>query len=503
MPRPPNRRSQADLNEAARGQRQDMGGAISLPLAQPTKRDNEHMGSLTFDFLTDSFLFRDDLIDQQFASIPVSEIERELDRYREFCITNQAALMADVDGESSNLTIYAPERVSLPDLTQAALYVHQYVLQDPLLPLTGKRSESAKVLASGTLFESGTVGNLNLGNLSTILRTMKALTPMIAADFVKLVPSSLALEDPEEIPIYASDNYFEDVLPAEILRLFKEAARVSTVIPQGKGRMLLEKLRPSRSIDIRFRGDLEDRGYAYVLRKIEEATRKDGATNEFTMRLTLPDTPPDLPQFRVWVQQSINQSARRLFRDVCGAAELAATLKIAYSTRSQLRFNALRKAINPDKSAPVRTANVFLNLDLPFIKDIDVERLMQIRRDEGEAFHNFRFALNHKLSTLREVSDPLIAKKEAAEALRELTEVQLHDVGLKIRSVREKLGYSALGSLVCLAAAVQNQGFSLLSAAAAAVPIGSAALDYRKEVKRHPAFFLWKVLSNKARHETR
>jgi hypothetical protein len=72
-----------------------------------------------------------------------------------------------------------------------------------------------------------------------------------------------------------------------------------------------------------------------------------------------------------------------------------------------------------------------------------------------------------------------------------------------MRSVREKLGYSALAGLVCLAAAVQTQGFSLLSAAAAAVPIGHGALEYRKEVKRHPAFFLWKVLSNTARRETR
>ena len=35
------------------------------------------------------------------------------------------------------------------------------------------------------------------------------------------------------------------------------------------------------------------------------------------------------------------------------------------------------------------------------INDIDIERLMQIRSDEGEACHNFRFALDHKLSSLR------------------------------------------------------------------------------------------------------
>jgi hypothetical protein len=49
-----------------------------------------------------------------------------------------------------------------------------------------------------------------------------------------------------------------------------------------------------------------------------------------------------------------------------------------------------------------------------------------------------------------------------------------------------------------LAAAVQHQGFGIISAAAAAWPLGAAVLDYRKDVMRHPAFFLWKLLSKNA-----
>jgi hypothetical protein len=103
------------------------------------------------------------------------------------------------------------------------------------------------------------------------------------------------------------------------------------------------------------------------------------------------------------------------------------------------------------------------------------------------------------LSSLREISDRQVAKKQAEEAVRDLTEVQLPEVRSKFKSVREKLGFSAIMGLVSLAAAVQHQGFSVLSAvAAAAVPLGNAVLDYRKDVKRHPAFFLWKSLSKKS-----
>ena len=112
------------------------------------------MGSRTFDFLTDSFLFRDDLIDEQFARTPLSEIERELERYREFCIRNQAEFMAEIDTGNSSLTLYGDERFSVPELTQAALYVQQYVLQDPLLRFTARRSESAKALTKASMSPS-------------------------------------------------------------------------------------------------------------------------------------------------------------------------------------------------------------------------------------------------------------------------------------------------------------------------------------------------------------
>jgi hypothetical protein len=457
------------------------------------------MGSRIFDFLADSFLFQDDLIDEQFARTPLSEIEGELERYREFCIQNQADLMAEIDGGDSSLALYADERFSISELTQAALYVRQYVLQDPLLRFTAKRSESAKALTKASDFPSLTDGVLQLDELSRTIKTMKALTPMVAGDFVKFAPSSLASEDPAEIPIYASDNYFEDALPAEILRVFKKAAQVSTVMPDKNGYIDLRRLEPCRRIRIEFAGDLDGHGFIYTLHQIGEATKKNGQENEIRVRLTMPSTPPESAYFRAWVQQSVNLAARRLFRETYDAAALATGLNIRYSTHSALRFNALRKAMKPDTAVPIHTANTFLNLDLPFINEIDVERLMQIRREEGEAFHNFRVALDDKLSSLREVSDPQTAKRMASDAVCDLTEAQLHDVQLKFRSLREKMGLAAFGSLVTLAAAVQNQGFGLLSAAVAAVPIGTAIVEYRKDVKRHPAFFLWKVLSKKSR----
>ena len=86
-------------------------------------------------------------------------------------------------------------------------------------------------------------------------------------------------------------------------------------------------------------------------------------------------------------------------------------------------------------------------MDLPLLADLDVENLMKVREEDGEAFANFRFALDHKLSSLREISDMQTAKRMAKEAVAELTEVQFHDVRQKVRSLREKMGISAVLSV--------------------------------------------------------
>ena len=458
------------------------------------------MGSQLYDFLTDSFLFRNDFLDNS-VSGSLSEIQREIERYREFCLENERQLYVDAAGEDSSLTLYCAEEINVPDLLQAALYVKRYVLQDPLFELTAKRSEAGKTLTkAGFAKPPSTDGELDVARVRHVLKFMKALTPMIAGNFVKFVPSSKALEDSEEIPIYASDNYFEDELPAEVLRKYKEAAAVSTVVSLGEGRIRFEPLKPTRGISIRFRGDVGETRSMYSLHQIEKTQLKDGTENEFTFTLSLPETPPDRNHFLAWVRQSVNQAARNRFRKTYEHAEMAMRLNAAISTRSQLQFDVLRTAIEPSTSRALHTANTFLNMDLPLLADLDVENLMRVREEDGEAFANFRFALDHTLSSLREVSDMQTARRMGKEALEELTEVQLHDVQQKVSSLREKMGVSAMFSVVSLAAAVQNQGWGLLSAAAlAAVPIASTYLDYRKDVKRHPAFFLWNALGKSAK----
>lgn len=456
------------------------------------------MGSRIYEFLADSFLFRDDFLNN---TLPVStdELLEELNRYREFSLRNEQELYAAAADHDSSLALYSAEGIGLPDLVHAALYVSRYILRDPLFELTAKRPEAAIALTKGGFVPPPpTDGELDVERVRAIAKFMKKITPMVAGDFVKFVPSSRAMEDSPEIPIYASDTFFEDALPAEILRKYKEAATVSSVIPLGEGLMRFAPLKPTRGISIRFRGDVGEMRSMYSLHEME-TTELNRETGQFTAKLTLPKTPPSRDRFLAWVHQSVNQAARNRFRETYEHAETAGRLRAAFSTQSQLRFDVLRTVVRPDTSQALHTANTFLNMELPLLKDINVENLMKVRREDGEAFANFRFALDRKLAALREVDDVPTAKRMASEALRELTEVQIHDVRMKFDSLKESMGLGVLGSAIGLAVAVQTQGWGLLSAAAASIPAATAYLGYRKDIKRHPAFFLWKALDHKAR----
>jgi len=106
------------------------------------------MGSRIYEFLADSFLFREDFFDNT-LSVSAPEIQKELDLYRDFVLQNEQELYADAGGHDSSLALYSAEGIRLLDLVHAALYVDRYILQDPLFELTAKRSEAAKALTKG------------------------------------------------------------------------------------------------------------------------------------------------------------------------------------------------------------------------------------------------------------------------------------------------------------------------------------------------------------------
>ncbi len=65
------------------------------------------MGSKIYDYLTESMLFDDSLIRDEFKNVEEHELKTELRHYREFCLTNMPALEQEVLGNDSNLKLFS------------------------------------------------------------------------------------------------------------------------------------------------------------------------------------------------------------------------------------------------------------------------------------------------------------------------------------------------------------------------------------------------------------
>jgi hypothetical protein len=421
--------------------------------------------------------------------VPEEELVRELRKYREFVLSNEAALIGEVAHGGSTLNVFSGERVHLSMLKACALYLHQYIIDDPLIPLAAEDSQHGEVFRKAAKISPE---GFDKEDLARKVRFLKALTPMVAANFVKLLPISRLFEPPKELPLLYSENGFSDVLTEALMKVFSTRVDVHSM-KVSEGRLLIDgKNFPSRYIHVDFRGHEfgDSMWFSYMdaaVASMDEGTR----TAQF--RLTLPDTPPTPAQFAPWLQQSVNRAAINIHNRLLTELAIAERFGAIYSTRSELVSELLKVAVPSQNSIPVTTANVFLNMDLPCLTGIEIGQLMRLRTEEGEAFQNFRIQLEKQMRDVRLESDPDKARTKAENAVHELTEVQVQEVAAKLASVKEKAGWTAAMATTGFMAAVHTSGLSLLAVAAAAVTGVQAAVEYRKEVKRHPAFFMWKL----------
>src|SRR5690242_12035569 len=100
-------------------------------------------GSPSYDFLDDSFLFDDDLSSRGYPEITDTELEQELQRYREHIDRELGHL--DLDGKANQRRprLLAGEGVAdLRLLEQCAWYVPEFIVRDPLYELTAPRSNA-------------------------------------------------------------------------------------------------------------------------------------------------------------------------------------------------------------------------------------------------------------------------------------------------------------------------------------------------------------------------
>lgn len=453
------------------------------------------MGSVIYDFLTESLLFDDKLISDEFRCVDERLLLKSLEDYRDFVLSSLPAIEEEAKEDRSSTKIFSGSpRTGLDLLKQAAFYVHKFIIPDPLFPLTEKPGQLYDNMRELLNINKTRVNRLHL---TSAVRYLKQLAPAVAANYVRIVPISLIFEPPSEIPIHFAERHFTCDVHNGVPEYFRQNAIVKSLRRcDDDGWIETPDLFPCRSIIVRFMGHgCEDAQFFLLFRPGRQVLNEETRIARFQM--TLPDDPPDLDEFNSWVFQSINEASLNSYTRIATQISLGTSFGASYLCESPFAFDLLGKTLPVRHDLNTHTATAVLNLELPFLDKVDLATLMRVRTDDGEAFENFRLEWESKLRDLRLEKDPQSIRKKAEHAVHEICEVQIQRVNSKIKSLKKGALAEAVVFIAGLAGAVQSGGWSIIGSIMAAAQGFRTYENFKRSVKENPSYFLWKVLQHK------
>jgi hypothetical protein len=219
---------------------------------------------------------------------------------------------------------------------------------------------------------------------------------MIAANYVKLLPTSYFFEAPNELPFTVSKTGFAERVPKTLQEYFLNNAIVESV-KNRNGEMIIDgSLELGRTISVRFRDHKDSSGMGFKLLK-QEVHSVDRENRVVDLSFFEPPYPPERDEFDRWVYQSTNQAAGHLYHRIGLENLFAAKFNCSYLSDSPFVFKLLEQIVPIKEGIQSNTTNTLLNFDLPFLDRVDIETLMQVRNEEGEAFQRFRLELEKQL----------------------------------------------------------------------------------------------------------
>ncbi|WP_142685412.1 hypothetical protein [Chitinophaga polysaccharea] len=198
-------------------------------------------------------------------------------------------------------------------------------------------------------------------------------------------------------------------------------------------------------------------------------------------------------EFKLWVKQSVNQAAIAHYEELRKDTYLSGVLGSSILLNKKFESDILNQEIGDNGSIAEFAATQMLNIELPFMANIDVRKLMDIRNYEAEVFTNFRLELEKNFRDLRSVTDPSLLKQKIENVFHELNDVQGQRIKMKFNHLRKQVALNTIFGVGGLAGAFASGGTSLI---ATMIALGRGFKDYREYKEKmidNPAYFLWRI----------
>jgi len=448
------------------------------------------MGSITYEFLADSILFDDGEIDNSYSSLTDNQLENILFDYRQHCLSNIAELTKEITENKSSLKVLSSiEKMPYETLKQGALYFDQFVIYDPLFQKSAPRGQVSDAMSEYLGYQQNRINRKGIADAAKLL---KAITPMIVADFVKILPLSKPFEPPKEIPINLPINYYADDLPKELMDYCRERAIVKSMRQVKEGWQIIDEQDLTPAIFVDFQELNNHKGFIYNF--VHQEFVKSEEPNQFLTNIKLADYPMDKRTWDIWVYQSINGSAKTVVDKIYLENLIANEFNATYLTDNLFTANLLTINLLAKETVETASATQFMNIELPFLDKVDIDKLMAIRTHEADVFTNFRTELERQFRELRTISDPYEIKLRQENIIHELANVQVKKINQKFDNLKRKGLVDAVLLIGGLAGTVQTAGWSLLASALAAFSGYKSYQDYKENLTDNPSYLLWKVL---------
>ncbi len=136
----------------------------------------------------------------------------------------------------------------------------------------------------------------------------------------------------------------------------------------------------------------------------------------------------DKETWDLWKFQSINSSSKAVFDKIYIENLIANNLNTTYLTDNTFTSNLLTKNLSANETVETSSASQFMNLELPFLDKVNIDKLMTIRTHEADLFTNFRMELERQFRELRTVTDPQEIRIRQENILHELGNVQVKKI---------------------------------------------------------------------------
>ncbi|SIO00237.1 hypothetical protein [Chitinophaga niabensis] len=447
------------------------------------------MGSILYDFLAESIFFHEKSMANNFKNESASRIEEEMDKYSNYTDRFAKEIIEDVNKETSLLKIYnSTNKRYLDTITQTALFLDQYIIHDPIseflfrIEYSWGSPDSKSVLADACRF-------------------MKHITPMVAANFVKPVPWEIVYRDTNGR--FSTDDKYEcEVdIPADLFTWLRTKVEVRGGKLTTSGTydyVPLASVRDPNRIEIRF-DDHALTGVKYTFNfkpspSSEIQIPPKGNTPEEARAHYMALFYYDKDDYQLWLNQAIdraiNNYATHAYRATKISSFVNANPMVTASTMGTL-FSLVAEPADPIVDF---TTKRMLEVNIPFFKNIDIDKLMAVRLHEANTFTTFRIELERQFKELRTITDEQQRKLKVENIMHEIGVVQVDKINRKFDHLKKQTYFNIAVGLGGLSLSIPTGGVSLIGTTIAAIKGLKDYRDHMDKVKENPSYFLWKIL---------